>query len=318
MKKAALIVMSVIGVTAAAAAQDPSRSQSERAEALKRNLEELERAKIGVESRITPGAPYSAEAVTESIQVLADGNRIIKKNTTRIFRDSEGRTRREQMNSNGADVDSINISDPVAGATYVLNPQTKTAFHNGVVIATPSGTAVATVSPRARGGTITSTRGPDGSVTISASEALTDEQKREREMQAATVSAGAGGRGRGGAGGAVAGTVFPAGVPRLEAGQTKREELGQQTIEGVVATGTRSTTTIPAGAIGNEQPIQIVSEQWFSPDLKVLVLTKHSDPRVGETTYRLTNVIRNEQPRSMFEVPSDYTIRESFIRREDR
>jgi hypothetical protein len=314
MKKTALIVMSVIGVTAAAAAQDPSRSQSERADALKRNLEELERAKIGVESRITAGAPYSAEAQTESDQVLADGNRIVKKNTTRIFRDSEGRTRREQMNSNGADADSINISDPVAGATYVLNPQTRIAFHNGVVIATPSGTAMAAVSPGGRGSRISTTRNPDGSVTVTASEILTDAQKREREVQAATVSAGAGGRGRGGAGGA----VFPAGVPRLEAGQTKREDLGQQTIEGVVATGTRSTTMIPAGAIGNEQPIQIVSEQWFSPDLKVLVLTKHSDPRVGETTYRLTNIIRNEQPRSMFEVPSDYTVRESFIRREDR
>jgi hypothetical protein len=267
-----------------------------------------------VESRITAGAPYSAEAQTESVQVLADGNRIVKKNTTRIFRDSEGRTRREQMNSNGADADSINISDPVAGATYVLNPQTRIAFHNGVVIATPSGTAMAAVSPGGRGSRISTTRNPDGSVTVTASEILTDAQKREREVQAATVSAGAGGRGRGGAGGA----VFPAGVPRLEAGQTKREDLGQQTIEGVVATGTRSTTMIPAGAIGNEQPIQIVSEQWFSPDLKVLVLTKHSDPRVGETTYRLTNIIRNEQPRSMFEVPSDYTVRESFIRREDR
>jgi hypothetical protein len=70
--------------------------------------------------------------------------------------------------------------------------------------------------------------------------------------------------------------------------------------------------------VRNEQPIKIVSEQWFSPDLKVLVLTKHSDPRVGETTYRLANIVRADQPRSLFEVPPDYTVKESFIRRENR
>jgi len=62
----------------------------------------------------------------------------------------------------------------------------------------------------------------------------------------------------------------------------------------VIANGSRSTTTIPAGQIGNEQPIQIVSEQWVSPDLQVLVLTKHTDPRSGETTYRLNNITRVE------------------------
>ena len=94
--------------------------------------------------------------------------------------------------------------------------------------------------------------------------------------------------------------------------------LGQQTIEGVSATGTRTTTEIPAGAIGNEQPIKIVSEQWFSPELQVLVLTKHSDPRTGETTYRLTGVVRAEQARSLFDLPPDYTLQESVIRRQQQ
>ena len=82
-----------------------------------------------------------------------------------------------------------------------------------------------------------------------------------------------------------------------------------------MATGTRTTTVIPAGAIGNEQPIRIVSEQWFSPDLELLVLTRHSDPRTGDTTYRLTNIVRGDPDRSLFEVPADYTVKESGIRR---
>ena len=103
------------------------------------------------------------------------------------------------------------------------------------------------------------------------------------------------------------------------AGEVKagtREDLGRQTIEGVSATGTRTTWTIPAGAIGNLQPIKIVSEQWLSPDLQVLVLTRHSDPRTGENTYRLQNIVRAEPDRSLFTVPADYTLKESGIRKE--
>jgi hypothetical protein len=102
----------------------------------------------------------------------------------------------------------------------------------------------------------------------------------------------------------------------MAGGNTTREDLGQQVIEGVLATGTRSTTVIEAGTIGNERPIRIVSEQWFSPDLKVLVLTKHSDPRSGETTYRLANVVLAEPARSLFEVPADYTLKDSVFRRQ--
>lgn len=87
------------------------------------------------------------------------------------------------------------------------------------------------------------------------------------------------------------------------------EDLGQQTIEGVLAKGSRSTTVIPADAIGNEQPITVVSEERVSPDLKVLVLTKHVDPRVGETTYRLTRIGRSEPDPTLFERPAGYTVK---------
>ena len=95
---------------------------------------------------------------------------------------------------------------------------------------------------------------------------------------------------------------------RAEDGQSVREDLGTSTIEGLPATGTRTTTTIAAGAIGNVQPIKIVSEEWFSPDLQVLVLTKHNDPRSGETVYRLLNVVRAEPDPSLFAVPADEPI----------
>ena len=101
-----------------------------------------------------------------------------------------------------------------------------------------------------------------------------------------------------------------------ESAETSKEDLGRQTVDGVAATGTRTTWTIAAGAIGNLQPIKIVSEQWFSPDLQLLVLTKHSDPRTGENTYRLQNIVRAEPDRSLFTVPPDYTLKESGIRKE--
>jgi hypothetical protein len=94
-----------------------------------------------------------------------------------------------------------------------------------------------------------------------------------------------------------------------------KEDLGQQVVEGVMARGTRTTTTIPAGEIGNVQPIEIVSEQWFSDDLKVLVMTRHADPRTGVTTYKLINVSLADPARTLFEVPADYTVRDSVIRR---
>ena len=86
------------------------------------------------------------------------------------------------------------------------------------------------------------------------------------------------------------------------------EDLGQQFMEGVTVEGTRTTMTIPAGHIGNELPIKIVSERWFSPDLKVLVMSRQSDPRFGETTYRLTNITRGEPAPELFEVPADYQV----------
>ena len=88
----------------------------------------------------------------------------------------------------------------------------------------------------------------------------------------------------------------------------RTESLGTSQIEGVQAQGTRTVVTIPAGAIGNQAPIEMVTEQWFSPELGAVVLSRRSDPRFGETTYRLQNIVRAEPSPELFQVPTDYTV----------
>jgi hypothetical protein len=97
-------------------------------------------------------------------------------------------------------------------------------------------------------------------------------------------------------------------------GEFQKEVLGKQTIEGIMAEGTKTTVTIPAGKIGNELPIHIVTESWYSPELQTLVLNRHLDPRMGETSFRLNGITRAEPARSLFEVPADYRMEEGLQR----
>lgn len=84
--------------------------------------------------------------------------------------------------------------------------------------------------------------------------------------------------------------------------------LGTQTIGGVTAQGTRYTRTIPAGEIGNEKPIQIVTEKWYSTDLQVVVMVKRTDPMRGDSTSQLTEIQHNEPAASLFQVPADFSV----------
>src|SRR5205814_1891478 len=90
----------------------------------------------------------------------------------------------------------------------------------------------------------------------------------------------------------------------------KTEDLGTQVIEGVAAQGTRTTMTIPPGQIGNEQPIQVVTETWYSQDLQTVVRSRRSDPSSGEVNFKLTNLSRAEPLRTLFEAPVDYKVTE--------
>jgi len=93
------------------------------------------------------------------------------------------------------------------------------------------------------------------------------------------------------------------------------EQLGEQMVEGVECEGTRTVTTIPAGVIGNENPIETVIETWGSRELRMIILSKRSDPRFGEFTYRVTSIIRSETDATLFQIPSGYTIIDSGARK---
>jgi len=88
----------------------------------------------------------------------------------------------------------------------------------------------------------------------------------------------------------------------------KVEDLGTQNINGILATGTRVTRTIPAGTIGNAMPIQTVHERWVSTDLQIPIMEKTTDPRFGTTVRQLTNVSRSEPDAGLFQAPAGYTV----------
>jgi len=90
----------------------------------------------------------------------------------------------------------------------------------------------------------------------------------------------------------------------------KAEDLGERNIEGVTAKGTRLTHTIPEGKIGNDRPISITSERWYSEELGTVVMTKTTNPMSGNITFKLTNISRAEPSPSLFEIDDDVEVHE--------
>jgi hypothetical protein len=86
------------------------------------------------------------------------------------------------------------------------------------------------------------------------------------------------------------------------------QQLGDKTIEGVDATGTRSTVTFPAGAFGNSQAITVTRERWVAADLGITVLETDSDPRTGTRTTAVTNIQRSEPDAALFQPPQGYAL----------
>lgn len=253
----------------------------------------------GPGDKVIKGSPYTAEGVTETVQTLANGTRITHKSTSQLARDSEGRTRREQTldmvgpwSTSGEAPKFIMLNDPVAGVSYHLDPRTSTAMKLPSVKGAMPPLPPPPPGPAPQSFFATSADGP------AAGEAMA-KMKAERATTAA-ISAG----------GMAMGPGAISVLKMKEPGDVKSESLGRQTIEGIPVTGTRTTRTIAAGAIGNDQPIEIVSDTWYSAELQMVVMSKHSDPQIGETTYKLTNIQQAEPPHSLFEVPANYTVRE--------
>jgi len=235
------------------------------------------------------GQPYSADAVTETTQTLGDGNRIVNRSTSTIYRDGEGRVRREESIRNlgayhaqGEPAKVIFISDPVAKVRYTLRPDEHTAER--IPVRAPAikfnvnGPEAAATGPRTVQTTTVTSTGDPGNVGLAVM------------SQAISESPSA----------------------------AKTEQLAPQMIEGVLAQGTRTTAVISAGQIGNEHDITVVNERWVSSELGVVVMSKQSDPRSGERTYKLTNINRNEPVHSLFEVPADYTVNDAGVMLRDQ
>lgn len=225
------------------------------------------------------GAPYSAQIVNEMVQTLADNNHIKSTSSSMVYRDSQGRERREE--TMGSKVTGIFITDPVEGVSWMLAPPLKEARKTSqksanFVFTTGDHVGVGVGAGGGRGGQITT------------------------ETRTFSFNAPGGGPE----------TFFFSNQEVNSSSKPKPvvEDLGTQMIEGVSATGTRTTITIPAGLIGNELPIVTVSERWYSPELQVTVMSTRSDPRSGTTTYKLTNINRSEPVPTLFQVPADYTV----------
>lgn len=236
------------------------------------------------------GAPFSAQVVIENTQTLANGVRIVHNSSGMLHRDSEGRTRREQPRDGAPEI--VFIDDPVAGTLYRLNlfdhTVSKIMFKqaiDGLVDKKIKEETARTKASNDAHKTMTWTDDTGHQVTAEQSKAAMKAdfiEKQRAEEQAA-------GRER------------------------KTESLGTQMFDGVEAEGTRTTLTIPTGKEGNDRPFEIVSEKWYSPALQLVVMSKHSDPRMGDNVYRLANIALGEPSRALFTVPSDFTTNEEKI-----
>jgi len=202
--------------------------------------------------KVVTNAPYSGIGVTTSKRTLSDGNAINEASCSKVYRDSSGRTRREETRNSAscsATPDTIPISDPVAGVRYAINTENKTYLQ--FTIQAP----VSRTTPGAR----TRPANPN----------------EVRTSLPASV---------------IAGTSFN-------------------------AENTQTVTTIPAGKLGNAQPIVITSTRSYSPDLQIVISSTRSDPRSGVTTYQLSSISTAEPAAALFELPAGLTLEQGPSRR---
>lgn len=288
-------------------------------------------------------APFSGVGTTEVVTTLADGNRIVRTNTMRYFRDSRGRTRTEySLAAIGPFTPEqaqtvVTITDPVNAKRYVLHSSIKRAdvfkmpdFASAKAGSPPPGvpSSGSTMVSRTRVFSMT-TDGPQPSVGGSVGGPGTVALARAAGPGMLPASGVAGpmpvappvmvtASGVPGLPPASAGFIMQYSTVTLQDGGCRPNakplpspsSLGERIIEGLKVSGTRMEFTIPMGAVGNEQPIVVSSEQWFSPELGVVVSSTHRDPMMGDTSYKLEQINRAEPDASLFAVPADYTVNE--------
>lgn len=269
---------------------------------------------MGMHGRAIKNAPYSAEVISEQQQNLPDGNQIVNKTSSVTYRDSAGRTRTESRDASG-NVRAITINDAAEGITYILRPEAKTATKIG-----PRGDIARMAADKAR-------------VAADRVRIAGDDMRKDSERERIIVKRIE--RAEGEAAHRVAENVRIhvareldgklAGLNRLEglnpmiagafgdakwAARATTKDLGSKEIEGVKANGKLRSYEIPAGEIGNRNPIVVSTEIWYSPELHVTLLSKRSDPRIGDRIYRVAGIKREEPAAALFTVPADYTVKD--------
>lgn len=228
------------------------------------------------------GAAYSGTITNEMVQTLSDGTHITQTTTGTVARDSQGRTRQDAPLPMIGNLSAANAShvvfivDPVAQVSYTLDLTDKTAQKMPAPPFGAPNTAMAKEILRT---------GPQVSISIGGGPMPMPPLAAMPVMVLQKMD-----------------------ISRNDAANTTTEDLGSQTMEGVLVSGTRTTRTIPMGQIGNDAPIKIVTEVRTSPDLKTVVYSKRSDPRMGEQTFQLKNIVRAEPDPSLFVVPAGFTI----------
>ncbi|HXA66886.1 MAG TPA: hypothetical protein VNV82_17130 [Bryobacteraceae bacterium] len=221
------------------------------------------RGEFGMAGKVVTGAPYSAQAVTQFTQTLADGNHIQRSTAASLARDSQGRTRTERsmaaigaLAGSGTASKAVFINDPVAGTGYMLDATHKTARQM------PANRHRPPSDPSLLPGTGTQAH-------------VFSEQRSNANV--------------------------------------KIDDLGTQVMDGLSVQGKRKTKTILAAQAGSARDIEVVTETWYSPDLQMVVMSKTSDPRFGDSLYQVTNISRAEPDPSLFAVPSDYQVQQGRL-----
>jgi hypothetical protein len=208
----------------------------------------------------TTGVPFSAVATTQSVTAFADGNRIVRTNVVRYFRDGKGRTRTERGDGPNR---LISINDPVSGARYIVRPAIK-----------------AVVAYKISGG---------GPIPAALNGAPADDDTAQFGLLGFGMRLGAG--------------------PDTEA-SSSTTSLGQQTVNGVAATGSRLVRNIPGGVLGNEKPITSTLDRWINADLGIPVQVVQKSSIGGQLTLNLGNIVRAEPDAALFAPPADYSRKE--------
>jgi len=234
------------------------------------------------QSQWVSGKPYSATVVTHTVQTFSNGTKVDHTETGLVYRDAQGRTRREtQGGSAQSGAVAVSIVDPVAGTECQYAIREVPAGGRGTVPARGPFYTIQPMSPYI----LANETKPGG---------LSPYQMALERGQGKK----SGGMKSGGRGNAAA----PSGSV---------EDLGTQTVNGMLAQGVRVTNTIPAGSFGNDRDIRVVTDRWVSPELQVIVKSVYSDPRFGTTTYELTNISLNPPDHALFQPPAGYELRES-------